>query len=175
MNRAGPGPGTHGAPGVLGPLGILGVLTALGVLVALTGCGAADVGTQLAPVAQVAGSAPADRGRPTAVAGRLVDGFPSEVPVPTGAHVTASAVEDRGELLAVSVTGTSRQSVAGLLAFFRSRLTRAGFTATDDSLLPGGPSGAAFGRSGGTEMLIVAVIDRGGERSFSIGGTVKPR
>jgi hypothetical protein len=157
----------------------VGLLVALAALVALAGCGTADAGARLGPVVQVVdadqGAHPPSLHRPTAVAGRLVEGFPDQVPVPAGAHVTASAVEDRGELLAVSVTGTSKQPVADLLAFFRSRLTRAGFTATEGSLLPAGASGAAFGRSGGAEMLIVAVIDRGGERSFSIGGTVRPR
>jgi hypothetical protein len=172
---------THGVTGLTTLTGLTGLaglaaltgLAGLGLVVALAGCGAADPSTQVTPVAQLLSSAAAVGRPPTAAAGRLVPGFPTEVPVPAGAHVTASAVEDRGELLAVSVTGTSRQPVAGLLAFFRARLTRAGFTATDDSLLPAGASGAAFGRSGGTEMLIVAVIDRGTERSFSIGGTVE--
>jgi hypothetical protein len=151
--------------------GLVAVL--LAVLALATGCGAApgEVGDQVTQVlATPAGGRP-----PTAVAGRLVTGFPTVVPVPSGAHVTASAVEPHGDLLAVSVTGTSRQPVAALLAFIRSRLLHAGFTATDDSLLPAGASGAAFGRHGGAEMLIVAIVDRGTERSFSIGGTVSGR
>jgi hypothetical protein len=118
-------------------------------------------------------SLPAPRPAP-AVAGRIVAGFPTVVPVPTDAHVTASAVQPHDELLAVSVTGTSRTSTSALLTFFRTRLTKAGFTATDDKLLPAGASGAAYERSGGAEMVIVAVVDRGAERSFSVGGTVSP-
>jgi hypothetical protein len=143
------------------------------VLALATGCGAAP-GVAGDQVTQVL-TTPAVGRPPTAVAGRLVTGFPTVVPVPSGAHVTASAVEPHGDLLAVSVTGTSRQPVAALLTFVRSRLLHAGFTATDNSLLPSGASGAAFGRNGGAEMLIVAIVDRGAERSFSIGGTVSGR
>ena len=111
---------------------------------------------------------------PSARAGGLVDDFPTVVPVPTGAHVTASAVQARGSLLAVSVTGTSPSSVPVLLAWFRTRLRAEGFTATDDGLLPRGAFGAAYGRPGGVELLLVAVVDRGAERSWSVGGTVTP-
>jgi hypothetical protein len=155
---------------------------ALLVLTAVAGCGSAPngssphLGTESPGphITQVLITAPG-QGRPTAVAGRLVTGFPSVVPLPPGAHVTASAVQPRGDLLAVSVTGTSRQPLAALLHFIRTRLIRVGFTATDNSLLPPGASDAAFGRQGGAEMLIVAVVDRGDERSFSIGGTVSDR
>jgi hypothetical protein len=150
------------------------VITVLiAVLAAVTSCGAGP-GTPRDQVVQVLASQPS--GQPSAaVAGRLVNGFPAVVPVPAGTHVTASAVEPHGELLAVSVTGTSRQPVAALLAYIRDRLTQAGFTANAGSLLPAGASGAAFGRHSGTEMLIVAIVDRGTERSFSIGGTVSGR
>jgi hypothetical protein len=142
------------------------------VLLWLAGCGAgpAVTGNQVT-VTRAPDTSPGAQ-QPTAVAGRLVADFPAVVPLPPGAQVTASAVEPHGDLLAVSVTGTTRQSVAALLAFIRTRLIRAGFAATDDSLLPHGASGAAFGRHGGAEMLILAVVDRGAERSFSIGGTV---
>jgi hypothetical protein len=86
--------------------------------------------------------------------------------------ITSSALAPQGELTGVSVTGTSELSVAGLLIFFRGRLTGAGFTATDDSLLPRGATGAAYARADGTQMIIVAIVDRGPQRSFSLGGTV---
>jgi hypothetical protein len=117
---------------------------------------------------------PADDAPPSAAAGRIVDGFPSVVPIPPGARITGSAVQDRPDrpgVRGVSVTGTSTTSTKDLLAFFRGRLRKAGFTATDDSLLPAGASGAAYGRGPG-ELLLVAVVDLGAERSFSIGGTV---
>jgi hypothetical protein len=125
-------------------------------------------------LATAASSAPADPAAPSALAGGLVAGIPPVLPVPPGAHVTASAMQRRGDLLGVSVTGTSGQPVPALLAFFRARLRTAGFTATDDSLLPKGASGAAYARSGGSELLLVAVVDRGTDRSWSVGGTVRP-
>jgi hypothetical protein len=155
------------------PAGAFLVLTAVlaGVpAAALTGCGAAPATSRIMPAATTEPSLD-----PSARAGGLVDGFPAVVPVPTGAHVTASAVQARGDLLAVSVTGTSALSVPALLAWFRGRLRAEGFTATDDTLLPRGASGAAYGRPGGVELLLVAVVDRGGERSWSVGGTVAPR
>jgi hypothetical protein len=138
---------------------------ALPLTVALAGCGAAAD-----RAAQVLTSISASPTR-TAAAGRLVAGFPTSIPVPDGVHVTASAVQGQGALLAASVTGTSSLSVTSLLAFYRARLTDAGFTSTGDSL-PAGASGTAYERAGGTEMLVVAVVDRGAERSFSVGGTV---
>ena len=136
---------------------------------ALAGCGARPV-----PRAVVQAVVQTPSLDPSARAGGLVDGFPGVVPVPVGAHVTASAVQARGDLLAVSVTGTSPLPVPALLAWFRARLTGEGFTATDDSLLPRGASGAAYGRPGGRDLLLVAVVDRGTERSWSVGGTVTP-
>lgn len=154
-----------------------GLVTAAAALVtaavALAGCGASDLPS--ARQVQVAVAVPEASPTPSAQAGGLVPGFPDVVPVPAGSHITASAVQpDRG-LLAVSVTGTSPLPVPALLSWFRTRLAASGFTATDDSLLPKGASGAAFARQGGNELLLVAVVDRGARRSWSVGGTVAPR
>jgi len=145
-------------------LAVLAVVTALA-----GGCGAPP---GPAPLAEVVGGAPVVD--PSARAGGLVAGFPAVVPVPAGDPVTASAVQARGALLAVSVTGTSTRTAPALLAWFRARLATEGFTATDGSLLPAGAVGAAFGRPGGVELLLVAVVDRGSRRSWSVGGTVAP-
>ena len=138
--------------------------------VPLLGCGAPPPHRQVVQVmADVAAPDPAAR------AGGLVEGFPDVVPVPGGGHVTASAMQARGDLLGVSVTGTSPLPVAALLTWFRARLRAEGFTAADGSLLPAGAAGAAYGRPGGVELLLVAVVDRGGQRSWSVGGTVALR
>jgi hypothetical protein len=156
---------------------LLTVTTATGLAVGgLAGCGAPDVGqvTQvLAPPTPT--PIPSQIRTPTALAGALVAGFPRAVPIPPKARITASAVQAQPEqdLLGVSVSGTSGSSTKQLLAFFHDRLRRAGFTATDDELLPDGTSGAAFGR-GSRELLLVAIVDRGTERSWSVGGTVAP-
>jgi hypothetical protein len=141
------------------------------VTTGVAGCAAPPDAGQVAQV--LAQPTPPASRTPTALAGGLVPGFPREIPVPPKARITASAVQAQPEkdLLGVSVAGTSRSSAAQLLAFFHDRLGRAGFTATDDGLLPEGTTGAAFGR-GGRELLLVAVVDRGTERSWSVGGTV---
>lgn len=134
------------------------------------GDGGPDGAGRVAAVAQVmAGGGPS----PSAATGRLVAGLPPVIPIPPGATITASARQPQGGLVAVSVTGTSRSTTTDLLAFFHTRLAAASFTATDDSLLPAGASGAAFGR-GGNELLVVAVVDRGTTRSWSVGGTLTP-
>lgn len=152
---------------------LLTVTTATGLAVGgLTGCATPDVGQ----VTQVlATPTPSHPRTPSALAGGLVAGFPHAVPIPPKARITASAVQTQPEkdLLGVSVSGTSRSSAEQLLAFFHDRLRHAGFTATNDELLPEGTTGAAFGR-GGRELLLVAIVDRGTERSWSVGGTVAP-
>jgi hypothetical protein len=149
---------------------LLSMTVLVSVTAPLTGCGSTPV---VGRVVEMAVAAPTPD--PSALAGGLVDGFPDVVPVPAGGHITASAMQARGDLLGVSVTGTSPLTVPALLTWFRGRLGAEGFTATDDSLLPRGATGAAFGRPGGVELLLVAIVDRGGERSWSIGGTVAPR
>jgi hypothetical protein len=101
-----------------------------------------------------------------------VAGIPSFVAVPPGATVTGSAVGHKGRLLEVSITASTRARVVDVLAFYRRTLTTAGFSATDDAVLPPGSAGTAYGRSGTGELLVVAVVDHGTSRSFSIGGTV---
>jgi len=147
------------------------VLTAL-TAAAVTGTAGACAAPSAGQVTQALAS-PSTSGPPSAAAGRLVEGFPAVVPIPPDARITGSAVQDRPErgLLGVSATGTSRLPIKELLGFFHVRLRRSGFSETDDSLLPPGASGAAFGRAAG-ELLLVAVVDRGNDRSWSIGGTV---
>jgi hypothetical protein len=141
-------------------------------LAGVAGCATTDT-TQVTQVLAPAPSAPSAVRTPSALAGGLVAGFPRVVPIPPKARITASAVQEQPEadLLGVSVSGTSGSSAEQLLAYFHGRLRTAGFTATDDGLLPEGTTGAAFGR-GGRELLLVAIVDRGAERSWSVGGTI---
>jgi hypothetical protein len=124
-------------------------------------------GRVTAQTAAVAGSADV-----SAAAGVRVDGIPAFLAVPPGASVTGSAVGHKGTLLQVSITGSTGAKVADVLAFYRKTLTTAGFTATDDGVLPSGSSGTAYGRGDTGELLVVAVVDNGSARSFSVGGTV---
>lgn len=152
---------------------MLTALTAVAASGATAGC-AAPPTDRVAQALAMPSATSSPSGPPSAAAGRLVEGFPAVVPIPPDTRITGSAVQvrpDRPDRLGVSATGTSRLSSRDLLGFFHARLRRAGFTATDDSLLPPGASGAAFGRVPG-ELLLVAVVDRGPDRSWSIGGTV---
>jgi len=112
----------------------------------------------------------ATAGAAVAAVGRRVDGIPRFLAVPVGATVTGSAVQPFHGRLQVSITGTTPAPVSDVLGFYRRTLTAAGFTATDDGLLPPGSTGTAYGHAG--QLLVVAVVDHGSVRSFSIGGTV---
>lgn len=107
--------------------------------------------------------------------GRLVEGFPALVPVPRRAVVTSSAVQPGADgTLTISVTGRSTASTRALVRFYRKALNRAGFRYARGHVLARGTAGTAFSRSGGAELLTVAVVDDGATRSFSVGGTVTP-
>ncbi len=136
----------------------------------LAGCG----GHPAPPARPLAVTVSASLGRSPAAAAGLVPGFPTDVlPAPPSATVTASAIEPDGELLRVSLTGTSPAPVAAILDFYRATLVRQGFTASDDGVLPPGATGMAYSRGDASELLVVAVVDRGTSRSFSVGGTVR--
>ena len=103
----------------------------------------------------------------------IVADFPSRlIPAPPGASVTASAVQRHGGTQEISLSATTRAPVAAVLDFYRMTLAQAGFSVTRDSMLPLGATGLAFSRDGGQDLLVVAVVDQGATRSFSIGGTV---
>ena len=108
-----------------------------------------------------------------AAAGALVPGFPSTLlPLLPGATVTASAVQRHSGVMDVSLSATTRAPAPTVLAFYSGVLGRAGFSQTRGTMLPPGAIGLAFGRGAGQELLVVAVVDRGAVRSFSVGGTL---
>jgi hypothetical protein len=108
-----------------------------------------------------------------AATGRLVRDFPSQLlPLPPRATVTASAVQRHEGLMDVSVSATTPAPTKEVLGFYSAALARAGFSQTKGSMLPLGTLGLAFSRNGGQELVVVAVADRGTDRSFSLGGTV---
>ena len=161
---------------------LLALLPVLGVA-ACTASSAADSGSAaFAPSGPAVAPAPASRpgstvvdatstdGSAVAAVGRRVDGIPHFLAVPPGATVTGSAVQPDHGRLQVSITGTTSAPVSDVLGFYRRTLTAAGFTATDDGLLPPGSTGAAYGHAG--QLLVVAVVDHGPVRAFSVGGTV---
>jgi len=144
----------------------------------LAGCASTPTAAMAGPAVPAASAADVAVGSASALAGGLLPGVPGVVPVPPAARVTGSAVQARGGLLAVSVSGTSTLAVRPLLDWFTARLRSEGFTAAPGGSPPapgaGTGIGTTFSRPGGREILLVAVADRGGERSWSVGGTVAP-
>jgi hypothetical protein len=152
----------------------------LTVLVGAAGCSSSpsSSGSARAAAAQLVGgaattSAPPGAAATEAATGAIVHAFPTTLlPLPPGAKVTASAVQRHDAVLDVSLSGTTPAAAAAVLDFYARTLGKAGFSQTKGSVLPPGAVGLAFSRGDGRELLVVAVADRGGLRSFSVGGTV---
>ncbi len=133
--------------------------------------------TDAAPTPTASEQLLTDQPAPNTATGKLADGFPSQlVPVPEGAEIlVSSAVPQAGGTVQISLNIRSTKDAAGLLAAVRGPLLAAGFTESppaqpDPSLAAQG----SFVRSGGTEFVLVGVLDRDGQRTLTLGGTVKP-
>ena len=146
----------------------------------LAGCSSnSAVGTERAvplPTVKLSGASGGGNSGSRNAVGRLVRDFPTEViPVMPGATVTGSAVSDSGGLRQVSLSGTTTQSLAAVVAYYRHRLGLAGFAVEGKAApitLRTRRADIALGRSDGSEVLIIAVVDAGALRSFSVGGTM---
>ncbi len=109
-------------------------------------------------------------------AGGLVAGFPTDLlPVPPGAQVLLSAAEPGPDgVLQVGLNLRSTQDTAGLVEAVRGPLLSAGFTeapvATPEPALA---AQTTFSRTEGSELLVLGVLDQGGQRTLTIGGTVR--
>lgn len=107
--------------------------------------------------------------------GALAPGFPEAlVPVPPGAEVLVSSSEPLPDgRLRISLNVRTVQETEGLLEAVRAPLLAAGFT---ESAPPAPEAGLAaqttFSRAEGTELLVVGVLDRDGQRTMTLGGTV---
>jgi hypothetical protein len=119
------------------------------------------------------GAGPAPTSGPTrALAGGLVEGFPTDlVPVPVGAEVTASSVVEGEGTRQVSLSGRSDTAAAELLSFWRGALTAQGFTELPGNA-PEGTVRATFVRGGGAELLDVSVLSGEGGQTFTVGGQI---
>lgn len=162
--------------------------TLTGVLVlvvpfALAACSSSAPAT-LAPTASVAApsSSPtetllADDDSTFSAVGELVAGFPSTlVPVPEGAEVLVSAAEpvEGSDLVEISLNLRSAQDAAGLIDAVRGPLVAAGFTESASAAPEAGLAAqSTFSRSDGSELLVVGVLDRDGERTLTLGGQVR--
>lgn len=107
--------------------------------------------------------------------GALAPGFPQDlVPVPPGAEVLVSSAEALGDgRLRVSLNVRTPQDTAGLLDAVRAPLLAAGFAESAPPLPEQGLAAqTTFSRGGGAELLVVGVLDRDGQRTMTLGGTV---
>ncbi len=101
----------------------------------------------------------------------LVAGFPTDlVPIPPKATVTASAVRNAGDRLELSLSATTKAPAKDILVWYDKRFRAQGFTPADGKTIAPGTGGRIYAR--GDEVILLAVNDAGGLRSFSVGGTV---
>lgn len=107
--------------------------------------------------------------------GALADGFPADlVPLPSGAEILVSSAEPGGEGGTTTISLNLRTTLAAdeLMASLRSALTDAGFTEGPAASPPAGVAAeSTFARTSG-EVLTVAVLDRDGVRTLTLGGRV---
>ncbi|GAA3820422.1 hypothetical protein GCM10022273_33790 [Cellulomonas soli] len=163
-------------------LGLAAVL-ASGVLLTASACSSsapatlAPTATEAMPSASPTETLLAESADTYSAVGALVEGFPSDlVPVPEGAEVLVSAAEpvDGSDLVEISLNLRSAQDAPGLLEAVRAPLVAAGFTEAPVGTPEAGLAAqSTFSRSDGTELLVVGVLDRDGERTLTLGGQVR--
>ncbi|GIG20532.1 hypothetical protein Cch01nite_12560 [Cellulomonas chitinilytica] len=155
------------------------------VVVALAGCSSSEPAA-LAPTGSAAAvqsdPAPTETllGTPESdgsTVGSLADGFPADLlPVPAGATVLVSSVEPvpTTDLVQISLNLRTAQDTDGLMGAVRAPLLAAGFVEGAPPVVePGLAAQSTFSRADGTELLVVGVLDRDGERTLTLGGKVR--
>ena len=114
---------------------------------------------------------------PDTATGTLAPGFPSAlVPVPAGAEIlVSSAAPQPNGTVQISLNLRTSQDTAGLLEAIRAPLLAAGFTDSPPAQPdPSLAAQASFVRSNGAEFVLVGILDRDGQRTLTLGGTVRP-
>ncbi|UJP39203.1 hypothetical protein [Cellulomonas palmilytica] len=110
-----------------------------------------------------------------AVVGELAEDFPPDlVPLPSDAQILVSSAEPDGDDGTTTLSLNLRTSLAAdeLMADLREALTKAGFTEAPVATPPTGVAAeSTFARESG-EVLTVAVLDRDGVRTLTLGGRV---
>lgn len=110
-----------------------------------------------------------------AAVGELADGFPTDlVPLPDDAEILVSSAEPGTDDGTTAISLNLRTSLAAdeLMASLRTALTDAGFTEGPVATPPAGVAAeSTFARESG-EVLTVAVLDRDGVRTLTLGGRV---
>jgi len=159
------------------------LLTPLAVALLLGGCSSsqpATLDTPLAasdvplltatPSAEPTLAAPDDR---YAAVGRLADGFPTDlVTLPDDAEILVSSAQPDGAYLQISLNLRTAVPAAELAGELTDSMTAAGFTESAVATPPAGvATESTFARESG-EVVTVAVLDRDGVRTLTLGGRV---
>ncbi|ASR54721.1 hypothetical protein [Cellulomonas sp. PSBB021] len=110
-----------------------------------------------------------------AAVGELADGFPADlVPLPADAQILVSSaeVDADGGTTTLSLNLRTAVEATTLMTDLRRALTDAGFTEAPVATPPVGVAAeSTFARRSG-EVLTVAVLDRDGVRTLTLGGRV---
>jgi len=107
--------------------------------------------------------------------GTLAPGFPTDlVPVPPDAEILVSSAEPVADgMLRISLNVRTGQDTAALLDAVRAPLVGAGFAEAPPAVPePGLAAQTTFARSDGAELVVVGILDRDGQRTMTLGGTV---
>jgi hypothetical protein len=111
--------------------------------------------------------------RTASTQGRLVAGFPASiVPVVTGSAVHSSGVSSSAKAVQVSLVASTGRSPREVLAAYRAKLSRIGFT---ESPAPAAGGSTAASHRRGHERLTVTVTKVSGTKTtYSVYGTLRP-
>ena len=118
-----------------------------------------------------------DEPAPDTATGTLAEGFPTTlVPVPEGAQILVSSAQKGDDgLMQISLNIRTDEDTRPLLDEVSAPLLAAGFAQSPPSQPdPSLAAQASFARSGGSEFVLVGILDRDGQRTMTLGGTVKP-
>ncbi len=110
-----------------------------------------------------------------ATVGELADGFPSDlVPLPGDADIlVSSAVPSAdGAFTDISLNLRTTLSAEDLMASLGTSLTGAGFTQSPVASPPAGVAAQSTFARGAGEVVTVAVLDRDGVRTLTLGGRI---
>lgn len=159
------------------------LLAALVVTLLVGGCSSSQPATLDAPLpasdvpllaatasAEPTLAAPDDR---FAAVGRLADDFPGDlVTLPPDAEILVSSAQPDGAFLQISLNLRTAVPADELVGALTSSMTAAGFTESPVATPPVGVAAeSTFARESG-EVVTVAVLDRAGVRTLTLGGRV---
>lgn len=104
----------------------------------------------------------------------LVAGFPAKViPLPKGAQIQGSSLETGSTVSTTSLTATTAETPAQILAFYTKSFTAQGFKAQPGDAVDGVPL-KTYVRADGQEIITVSVVVTSATSTFTVGATLLP-